>query len=239
MNMNHIKLMDSKVRAIAEQRYSGGIAKAYKLLYDYWLSQPNIFAGKNGKYQCYNYNKFIEMPYHAYKITSNANQSPSNATLSFDQSEYLIDLSWLYAKLKATKCVQYVLSDVYLLNASAAGERKHIVLLKRFLETHIQALNYDAEQFYPMLKRCIKQAIKTDGTLSEDTIVKGWITNLQKISHSYLEIINSDINENDVDAQENGQPCGYDSIVNLGDKECFVASLSTARGEICVYDASR
>lgn len=239
MPTNHIKLMDNKLKSIAKLRYADDITKAHQTLYKFYVDQPNSISDNNGKFQWYNYNKFIELPFHAYKVATSADQSVA-ATLnidSFETSPYLTNLSWIYTKIKATKGVHYILNDLYLLEAGQRSKSKHLVLLQSFLEKHIRPINYDADQFYPLLKSFVQKATVDDPELENDAVCRQWMEDFEAIPISYLEhVANNEVEDDDSNAKT---PYGYDAIVNLGGNGFFVASISTAREEICVWDVSR
>lgn len=234
LHTNTIKLMDNKIKEIAKTRYASEIRKAHEILYVFYVAQPNSIVDRNGKYQWLNINKLIELPYHAYTLISR-NDSELNAELqltSYERSPYLCDLTWIYAKIKATKSVHYVLNDLRLLTSEQIAKWKHLILLQTFLETNIRAISYDADQFYPLLKNFMSKALSSDNELPNDTICSKWIETFNNIPISYLD--------NLINLEENGRnDAGYDSIVNLGGNGYFVASISMAREEICVWDVSK
>lgn len=228
---NHIKLMDSKLSSVAGKRYASNVKIAHRLLYDFYSGQPDTFTPSDDsvKYRSINHNKFIELPYHAYILE----QTPSN----FTESIYLSDLNWIQTKLKTTKCVQFILNDIYLVDASARSAAKHLGALIEFLEINKQPINYDAKQFYPLLKHYIRKK-STDGSeLERNPIVKHWIAAFNSIPISYLDIVDNNNVEESV--ATDSRAIGYDFITNLGGGEHFVASLNTQREEICVWDVPR
>lgn len=109
---------------------------------------------------------------------------------------------------------------------------KHLQLLEKFLTTNIRSLNYDGRQFYSLFPAFLEKQLKTDGDLRTDKVVIQWLEQLKVIPIPYLEEL--------ISAEETEQKIvGYDAIMNLGGKGYFVASLSTEREEICVWDASK
>lgn len=241
LHLNYVKLMDNKLKSVAEKRYRADIKRSHEILYQHYLSQSDITADKSGKYQTYNIRKFIELPYHAYKIDEKTSSSSSSSSLSlsssFDKSVYLSDLNWIQSKLKATKCVQYILNDIFLLDKHYSSKANHLELLQKFFEYNIRPINYDADQFYPLLKHFMSTSFATNAKWSKDAICQKWSNDLETISISYLDIINqSDVRHK---ADENEDEEGYDAIINLGGDGHFVASLSTQREEISVWNVPR
>lgn len=223
---NHIRFMDNQMKNIANKRYANQMENAHTILYQFYESQPNEYTDLNGSNSSYNKQKFIELPYHAYIIDKS----------SFPQAIYLTDLNWIQAKLKATKCVQYILNDILLIESTVRKQQDHLNVLQHFLETYIQPINYDADQFYPLFKHYLINHIKNDpnGEKATESICSKWLTECNAISSSYLDILSNDTNpvSNDNDG-------GYDLISNLGGDGYFVASLNTVREEIRVWNVPK
>lgn len=170
----------------------------------------------------YNKKKFIELPYHAFKTDEN----------SFALSPYLTDINWIYGKLNATGC-NHILNDIYLNGKSYLKSNKHLQLLEKFLTTNIRSLNYDGRQFYSLFPAFLDKQLKTECDLRNDPVVIRWLEQLKVIPIPYLEELIS------AEEEKDQKIVGYDAIMNLGGKGNFVASLSTEREEICVWDASK
>lgn len=235
LHTNHIKMMDNKLKNIAKQRYKDDIKKAHVILHQHYLTQPNVSTEKHGKYHSYNISKFIELPYHAFKTDFTSSTSTSS---TFDRSIYLTDLNWIQTKLKATKCVQHILNDIFLLHNQEYLKCSHLRLLLQFFEYNTRPINYDADQFYPLLKHFMTTALaKQNPDWSEDSICNKWLNDFNDISISYLDII--DDNELATKDAECKDESGYDVITNLGGNGYFVASLNTLREEICVWNVPR
>lgn len=238
LHSNHIKLMDNKLIAIARSRYADDIQKAHETLYNYYVNQPNVFSDPKGKYQYYNVKKLVEIPFQAHTLIASKGSvgvAPDNIS-SYETSPYLTDLTWIYMKIKATNSVQYILNDLNLLLPEQIARHKHLTLLKSFLETNIRPINYDADQFYPLFKTFAYKSSETDEELKLDPVWCKWIEHFDYIPISYLENLVSD---DPADDDSQGALTGYDSIVNLGGNGFFVASISTTREEICVWDVSK
>lgn len=170
----------------------------------------------------YNKKKFIELPYHAFKNDENA----------YALSPYLTDTTWIYNKLNATGCV-HVLNDIYLLGKKQRDSHKHLQMLEKFLTANIRSLNYDGRQFYSLFPAFLTKQFAIDPNLRNDKVVAQWLAQLSAIPIPYLEEM---ISTEDAADQK---VVGYDALMNLGGKGYFVASLSTEREEICVWDASK
>lgn len=217
---SNIRFMDNQLRNIAQTRYANEMENAHKVLHDFYQSQKSEYTETEMKKCSYNKRKFIELPYHAYVIDNQ----------SFMQAIYLTDLSWIQAKLKATKCVQYILSDITLIDATIREPHKHLKILQHFLETFIQPINYDADQFYPLFKYYLRNYLKDN---PNDSNASRWLADCDAATTSYLDILKS-VSDNPSQNQSNG----YDLISNLGDGY-FVASLNTEREEICVWNVPK
>ncbi|XP_031618907.1 uncharacterized protein LOC116338021 [Contarinia nasturtii] len=225
LQINRVRFMDNKLKKVACTRYANDIQSAHTILYQFYKSQPNEYIDTKGKYQWFNQQKFNELPYHAFIVDAS----------SYPQSLYLTDLNWIQTKLKATKCVQCILNDIYLIEPSSRTKLKHLDIMQHFLETYIQPINYDADQFYPLFKHYLTTCAISDNTIEADAICKKWIQDFDAISISFLDILNNPI-DGTGDEDTN---VGYDLICNLGGNGYFVASLNTQSEEIRVWDVPR
>ncbi|KAL9706862.1 hypothetical protein quinque_010380 [Culex quinquefasciatus] len=237
LHNKNIIVVDGTLRQIAARRYEQNIAEAHKILHEYFEKQPNSFADKNGKDKCFNMRKFVELPYHKYKLE----------TADFANSFYLTNLKWLHEKLIATGCV-HLLNDVCLVNVADGNSNRsnpsaHLVLLKALLERHFRALNYDGQQFFSVLHACIEAS-----SIPDNEILKQWRQFIETSSVSYLqklELSEAETTEAEpkpeaekMDA-EKPAVTGYDLLMNLNIDGYFVISLSTEREEICVWDVAK
>uniref|UniRef100_A0A0K8TLW2 Putative wd40 domain protein n=1 Tax=Tabanus bromius TaxID=304241 RepID=A0A0K8TLW2_TABBR len=230
-----INIMDKKLRSAALERYSTQVKEANRILSDYFKKQELTLVDKKGKYKCYNTQKLLQLPYYAFMIEKNQQQEQA-----FSRSKYLTDLQWIHDKLVATGCVQ-ILSDIYLVEnylkskGDSLDSQKHLHLLKRFIESHIRELNYDGDQFYALLYSYIQQQIKKTPQVNEDSFIKQWNEYLAGIKSTYLERLNEFV-VHEQGENDKKKSIGFDAIMNLGGKGYFVASISTEREEICVWD---
>lgn len=229
---NRITFMDKMLKCVARKRYADDVKAAHNILYNYYTRQSDTFgSGGSAKYQCINMIKFIELPYHAYIL--------NRPSTSFAESIYLTDLDWIQTKLRATKCVQCILNDIHLISESDSTNSKSLDALKQFLEINIRPINYDANQFYPLFKYFIKNKIAGDPELSQNVIYQKWLSAFESIPISYLDIIDQKASNTTGDDVQNAAVVGYDVIANLGGNGYFVASLSSIREEICVWNVPR
>lgn len=224
LQINRVCFMDNKLKNVACTRYANDIKNAHDILYQFYKSQPNEYVDAKGKYQWFNQQKFNELPYHAFLVDAG----------TYPQSLYLTDLNWIQTKLKATKCVQCILNDIYLIDLTSRTNLKHLDILQRFLETYIQPINYDADQFYPLFKHYLLVCAKIDGAAAADAICQKWIQDFESISISFLDILNDGAGEIADDSSG-----GYDLITNLGGDGYYVASLNTQREEIRVWNVPK
>lgn len=215
-----VRLMDKYVHQIATARYEAAIENAHRVLHEFYAHEPDEFSDADGQHRCLNEPKFNELPYHAVVL-----DQPT-----FSESTYLTDLRWIQHKIQATKFMQTILNDIALVERTKRNQCDHIRILTTFIETYLQAINYDAGQFYPLLKHYLNAA---DGGIdAQHDICKKWLDDCNSLGLPYLDIREGLLNTN-----ADAKPCGYDLIANLGGY--FVASMSTKREEICVWNVSR
>lgn len=229
LQINRVRFMDNRLKNVASTRYADDIKSAHNILYQFYKSQPNEYVDAKQKYQWFNQQKFNELPYHAFII------DPS----SYPHSLYLTDLDWIQTKLKATKCVQCILNDIYLIDGASRAKFKHLDILQRFLEIFIQPINYDADQFYPLFKHHLTSTLQSESAIANDAICKKWVQDFDSISTPYLDILNAETKTNDENGDDDATAGGYDLITNLGGEGYFVASLSTKREEIAVWNVPK
>lgn len=169
-----------------------------------------------------NIRKFIELPFHEYKIDEQL----------FSSSIYLNDIHWIKNKINACGCNQ-LLNDISL--ALYHSEKFHLKFLKSFIEKYFKALNYDIKQFYSLLNEFFN-ADGTELSYCNSDVVQNWITAMASVDEIYLEKLNVGCDDG---AKTDADPLHYDLVTNLPGKGCFVISLSTTREEICVWNAAR
>uniref|UniRef100_A0AAG5DS04 AAA+ ATPase domain-containing protein n=1 Tax=Anopheles atroparvus TaxID=41427 RepID=A0AAG5DS04_ANOAO len=230
LHNKNIIVVDRTLRQVAEKRYEADMQQAHRILHDYFEAQPNVYLDKKGKDKSFNYRKFVELPYHKYKLAAD----------SFPNSLYLTDLAWLQDELIATGCV-HILNDICLLDG-AAGSFPHVSLLKAFIEVHFKALNYDGRQLYSLLCTFLAAELRRNGSpYAGNATLQQWLDAIRQSTVPYLERL-----QLEEDAMVEGEPtkegqasAGFDLIMNLDIEGYFVISLSTEREEICVWDVAK
>lgn len=188
-------------------------------------------------FNSYNIRKFIELPYHSFKIDKK----------EFETSSYLTNLTWLHNKISSTGCVQLLL-DIYLISPLKFQQSEpqspinnklseSLEFLLQFLQIHFQSLNYDAQQIYSLLFTFIKQESLKRNEIANDPIVQRWKKEIE--DQQILRIEKIDAGKDDEEESEDLEGSnlnGYDSLINSNCDENFVISLSTDREEICVWN---
>lgn len=192
---------------------------------------------KKNSSRSYNTRKFIELPFHSFKIDKK----------EFETSTYLTNLTWLHNKINSTGCVQLLL-DIFLIippksresetqSPIASKPREHLLFLRKFLQIHFKSLNYDAQQIYSLLSTYIKRESSKRKEVANDSIIQGWLKEIVEQKVLRIEKIETAVDEeyqtiNDEESNKNG----YDSLINTNADENYVISLSTDREEICVWN---
>lgn len=100
----------------------------------------------------------------------------------------------------------------------------------------MRSLDYDARQFYSLLPAFLDKEQQLNTDLSNDPIIQQWLEHLKSIPIPYLVTLS---HENDECNEDQDTNIGYDVITNLCGEGYFVASLSTVREEICVWDVPK
>lgn len=122
---------------------------------------------------------------------------------------------------------------------------EHIEVLKDFLETHSNALDYDHRQFYGLLRISLEKRLREGYELKSD-ICKQWlevsrnppIPTLVAINEDFYKVIESR-EKRELSMAEGFDAKSFDLIVRLEKCGKYVATVSTEREEICVWDVSR
>ncbi|XP_058058731.1 uncharacterized protein LOC131209639 [Anopheles bellator] len=233
LHNKNIIVVDRTLREVAEKRYASDIQRAHRILHDYYETQPNVFVDKKGKDRSFNLRKFVELPYHKYKLDDAVATTTSEPL--FHQSPYLTDLAWLQDKLIATGCV-HILNDICLAGHAAATDGSHVAVLRAFFETHFKALNYDGHQLYSLMRPFLANEVQRIGS----EVLNKWLDVIANSTVPYLEKVELDQEcpTGEV-STESVPPVGYDLIMNLNIDGYFVISLSTEREEICVWDVPK
>lgn len=192
----------------------------------------------------YNTRKFVELPYHSYKIDKH----------QFKESSFMTNLTWIHDKINATGCVQ-LLNDIFLIcppnhqqiqSTPTPKLSEHLMFLKQFLQIHFKPLNYDAQQLYSLLSTMIKQRSKMFTNIADNTIIQSWKNTINEEKILRIEKIDTgqdgtedeeeDKDQNEKDELNNINTNGHDFLINTNRDDNFVISLSTEREEICVWN---
>ncbi|XP_053690516.1 uncharacterized protein LOC128739141 [Sabethes cyaneus] len=238
LHNKNIIIVDRTLREVANRRYERDIKGAHKVLYDFFEKQPNSFADKKGKDTSYNARKFVELPYHSYMLR--------DSDESFAGASYLTDVSWLQQKLIATGCV-HLLNDIGLVSLADSKDNQqafgHLVLLKQFCEIYFQALNYDGQQLFSLLRTFIEVKLESteESALAGIDTLKKWHDYIDTSTATYLqklEFKEPKSGEGEEEPKVETAATGYDLITNLNIDGYFAISLSTEREEICVWDVA-
>lgn len=80
--------------------------------------------------------------------------------------------------------------------------------------------------------------------LKDDEKIRSWWEYTNELEFAFLEILNNDLDAKDNDNANDKQSTedvatitkGYDVLTNLPQPGCYVASMSTERAEICIWD---
>lgn len=184
----------------------------------------------------YNNRKFIELPFHSYKIDKK----------EFETSHYLTNLQWHHDKIKSTSCVQ-ILFDIYLISPPSQRSEmspnahpklaEHLDFLTKFLQIHFKSLSYDAQQLHSLLLSFIKTEAAKRNEIASNSIIQQWQREIVEDGKLLrVERVHADEgNETEEDVDGNNKN-GHDFLINTSRDERFIISLSTDREEICVWN---
>lgn len=203
-------VMDRLVLRVAEARYD--TQTAHSRLRTYLEQQPTTFTDDQKRYSTVNARKYELLPTHVFATNPTA----------FSRSAYCTDLGWIGSKL--SHCGSDALLQDLMLASGCETTEEHVTLLLRFIEANYVALNYEGQQFVPLLKECLS------GTAARNAIMDEWDDEVDRISIICLQEVHVADEESDA---EGG--ASYDSIVALGTN--FVAAISTLGQELIVWDA--
>ncbi|XP_053618503.1 NACHT and WD repeat domain-containing protein 2 isoform X2 [Plodia interpunctella] len=194
------------------------------------ISQENKFSE-----ECYNTRKLDEMPYQHYHIYKDEPET-------FAKQIYFTQLDWVYDKLAATDCSHF-LEDLDLIHLDPLPE--HIEILKEVFEVHTYALDYDHRQFFGLLRTTMEKR-QREGVEIKSKIVQDWMKIIHEPSIPTFYPLNEDFHKivenkekRDSSMVEGFDSKTYDLIVRFDTRGKFVATVSTEREEICVWDVTR
>lgn len=201
---------------------------------------PYLFTNKDYFYQLvyifrYNTRKFDELPFQHYHLLK---EDPE----AFAMKPYFTKLDWIHDKLAATDCGHF-LEDIALVHIDPLPE--HLELLKEVFETHSYALDYDHRQFYGVLRTTLEKKLRDEVDL-ESSIVEGWMKEVWEPPVPTFYPTNEDFwkvietrEKRDMSMVEGFDTKSYDLIVRFDTRGKFIATVSTEREEICVWDVVR
>lgn len=122
---------------------------------------------------------------------------------------------------------------------------EHIEILKELFETHSYALDYDHRQLYGLLRAVIEKK-EREGTEIQTKIVQEWMNVIYDPPIPTFYPDNEDVwkmlegkEKRDSSTVERFDSKHYDLIVRLDSRGKFVATVSTEREEICVWDVTK
>ncbi|XP_045505088.1 uncharacterized protein LOC123701647 isoform X1 [Colias croceus] len=237
---------DAALAAAAAERYLSDGHQARRTLAEYYegvwyndndpkmsgrlISQENKFSD-----ECYNTRKLDELPFQHYHLLK---EDPE----AFANKPYFTKLDWVHDKLAATDCGHF-LEDIGLVHIDPLPE--HLEILKEVFETHSYALDYDHRQFYGLLRATIERR-QREGIDIHSDIVREWMRQIFDPPVPTFYPMNDDfwkIMENrekrDFSMVEGFDTKPYDLIVRFDTRGKFIATVSTEREEICVWDVTR
>lgn len=177
-----------------------------------------------------------EVPYQRYHLCK-------HDLNKFSYEVCYVDPSWIFDKISALGCGQ-MLEDLDLLemdDKDIENTPEHIRFLREFLQINSFALNYDAKQFYTLLFLFLREKERSVGI--EGDACKTWYETVKSPPVACLVPLNLDMSHvgkgPELAMSEVFDSKKYDLVVRLEKCEGFVASLSTEREEICVWDVSK
>ncbi|XP_048001056.1 NACHT and WD repeat domain-containing protein 2 isoform X1 [Leguminivora glycinivorella] len=194
------------------------------------ISQENKFSD-----ECYNTRKLDELPFQHYHLSKNDPES-------FATRPYFTELSWVHDKLAATDCGHF-LEDIALVHLDPLPE--HIEILKEVFEHHSYALDYDHRQFYGLLRTTMEKR-QREGTEIKSKIVHSWVEEIWEppiptffpANEEFWRIVETK-EKRDLAMVAGFDNKTYDLIVRFDTRGKFVATVSTEREEICVWDVAQ
>lgn len=146
---------------------------------------------------------------------------------------YFTDLQWIADKVHSNGPA-FLMCDILVsekLSKITEQSWIHITFLKDFLKTFMRELNYDGHQFFTLIKYYLKVRIRDDVTLKDDEKIRSWLEFTNEIEIPFMEILNYNLG-----SDEEASTSSYDVLINLPQKGYYVASISTEREEICIWD---
>ncbi|CAG9821320.1 unnamed protein product [Phaedon cochleariae] len=229
-----VQWKDNVLKQAAADRYKDQKRWANQMLFDYydgkwWESKPSNLQARivhqdNVLGKCYNRRKLDELPFQHYQLHSD-----------LEDSKYLSDMSWIYDKICGSNCYQ-ILEDI---NLHSRIKNEFTLILKDFVETHASVLNYDGRQFYSHLYKYLSDKI-SEGELSignndsKLSLVYSITKNPPVLS--LIPIGSIDIEKKEEFPEDVKEDRAFDVVVRLPKTDQFIVTVSTQKGELCVWD---
>lgn len=155
---------------------------------------------------------------------------------------YFTQLDWIHDKLAATDCGHF-LEDIALVHIDPLPE--HLEILKELFVTHSYALDYDHRQFYGLLRAVMekrqREGIEVDSEIVQDWMKEIWdppIPTFYPANEDFWKVLENK-EKRDTSMAEGFDSKSYDLIVRFNTRGKYVATVSTEREEICVWDVLR
>ncbi|XP_062123664.1 uncharacterized protein LOC133837031 [Drosophila sulfurigaster albostrigata] len=244
LSLKNIRIADRSFGRAILARYAQKQWLVHEALRDYFDRQDSEFKGAAaGSATTYNYQKYLKLPYHHFCAVIEDKPAPHKIDILFN-CFYFTDLQWIANKVHATgpaHLMHDLLHAEWLAGPNCVGY-VHINFLKEFLVRYLHELSYDGQQFYTLMKYYLKTRFKESSELKDDEKIRSWWEYTNELEFAFLEILNADIdaNPNEETTAEDGETAapvkGYDVLTNLPQPGCYVASMSTERAEICIWD---
>ncbi|KAH8263526.1 hypothetical protein KR044_010218 [Drosophila immigrans] len=240
LSLKNIRIADRSFGRAILARYAQKQWLVHEALRDYFDRQDSEFKPPAaGSATTYNYQKYLKLPYHHFCAVIEDKPAPHKIDILFN-CFYFTDLQWIANKVHATgpaHLMHDLLHAEWLAGPNCVGY-VHINFLKAFLVRYLHELNYDGQQFYTLMKYYLKTRFKESSELKDDEKIRSWWEYTNELEFAFLEILNADIdaNPNEPELEETTPVKGYDVLTNLPQPGCYVASMSTERAEICIWD---
>ncbi|XP_061399057.1 uncharacterized protein LOC133334745 [Musca vetustissima] len=232
LTVRNIRIADKEFRNVIMHKYKHKHAHVHQSIREFYDRQENLFTNPNDIIPIYNAEKYLKLPYHHFCNVMEDHTGLNKVEILF-HCYYFTELQWMADKVNATGAA-HLMSDVLICEQLANLQNQpyiHIRVLKDFLCQYMFELNYDGQQFFTLIKFYMKSRIREDASLKDDQIIRSWLETTHELEVPFLDIINKSVGE-ELDSGKTS----YDALVNLPHQGFFIASISTDREEICVWD---
>uniref|UniRef100_A0A336LDJ0 CSON003834 protein n=1 Tax=Culicoides sonorensis TaxID=179676 RepID=A0A336LDJ0_CULSO len=167
----------------------------------------------------WNVRKFHELPYQSYFIDCD----------HYHKSLYLTDLSWISSKLICLGVCSFI-EDAMICNKNK--DALHVEILCQIVSKNFTSLNYDGEQFYSHVRQFIESNQDFESLSVLPEVKQKWIAFI-RIERLWLKP------KNMLTMNDKVETYSYDIALSLNCKGNYIALLSKAGQEICVWDIER